>query len=107
VDASEADFFYFSFLGNVLETSKKLVYMGERVMNKTNSFHILGQDISGTTFQFWIDMNSYLPVKVSYAYLGQEQQPRYQASYSDWIINSPMSDSIFYYIPPAPSDVDD
>ncbi len=96
-----ADFFYPSFVDDILGESKNLVYLGLTKVDGKECYHIAGT-APDKTFQFWISTDAYsLPLKVVVIYTSKENNPQYEAVLSDWKINPSLPDAIFTFTPPA------
>ncbi len=103
IELPAADFFYPSFTEDILSTGGDLVYLGiTRVQNQL-CYHIAGNDINGTVFQFWITQNDlYLPLKMVLTYKENNGQPQYEAVYTNWEINPSFPANMFDFVaPPA------
>jgi hypothetical protein len=100
IDFPIADFFYPSFVDDILAESKELVYLGLTKVNGKECFHIAGM-AKDKTFQFWISDDAFsLPVKVVIVYTGKEMDPQYEAVLSDWQINPNLPDALFEFSAP-------
>jgi hypothetical protein len=95
-----ADFFYPTFVDDILSESKNLVYLGTTKVDGKDCFHIAGT-ASDKTFQFWISNDAYtLPVKVVIVYTSKESNPQYEAVLSNWQINPNLPNALFEFNPP-------
>jgi hypothetical protein len=96
-----ADFFYPSFVDDILADSKNLVFLGLTKVNGKECFHIAGT-APDKTFQFWIANDAYsLPLKVVIVYTARELNPQFEAVLSDWQINPSLPDALFEFAPPT------
>lgn len=100
IDFPIADFFYPSFVDDILAESKDLVYLGLTKVNGKECFHIAGV-AKDKTFQFWISNDAfYLPLKVVIVYTSKEMSPQYEAVLSDWQVNPNLPDALFEFSTP-------
>lgn len=101
IEFPAADFFYPSFLTDLISTGGSLVYLGISRIGDKDCFHIAGKDTEGNGFQFWIaDDNFFLPVKMVITYKEDNGNPQFEAIYSGWEINPRLSDSMFEFVVP-------
>lgn len=107
IDFPAADFFYSSFLEDLVNTGGNLVYLGITKVGDKNCFHIAGKDVNDTGFQFWITEDDYfLPVKMVLIYKTSDGQSQFEAKYSDWKLNETYPSSLFeFVIPPKANEV--
>ncbi len=96
-----ADFFYPSFVDDILATSQTLINLGRTVVDGKDCFHIAGID-KDKNYQFWINNDEYgLPVKMNIIYHSADKSPQFEVTYSDWVINPNILSSLFEItIPP-------
>jgi len=95
-----ADFFYPTFVDDILLESKNLVYLGLTKVDGKECFHIAGS-ARDKTFQFWISNDAfYLPMKVVIVYTSKEMNPQFEATLSDWQINPNLPDAMFEFSAP-------
>jgi hypothetical protein len=100
IDFPIADFFYPTFVDDILGESIELRYLGLTKVNGKECFHIAGT-AKDKTFQFWIANDAfYLPLKVVIVYTSKEMNPQYEATLSEWQINPSLPESIFTFSPP-------
>jgi hypothetical protein len=98
-----ADFFYPSFVDDILAESKNLMYLGLTQIDGKECFHIAGT-AADKTFQFWVSNDAwYLPMKIVIVYTNKEMNPQYEAVLSNWQINPNLPDAIFQFTPPVRS----
>jgi hypothetical protein len=98
-----ADFFYPSFVDDILAESKNLMYLGLTQIDGKECFHIAGT-AADKTFQFWVSNDAwYLPMKVVIVYTNKEMNPQYEAVLSNWQVNPDLPDAIFQFTPPVKS----
>jgi hypothetical protein len=100
IDFPIADFFYPTFVDDILGESLELHYLGITKINGKECFHIAGM-ARDKSFQFWIANDAfYLPMKMVIVYTGKEMNPQYEATLSDWQINPSLPEAIFSFTPP-------
>ncbi len=100
VDFPAADFFYPSFVDDILAEAKDLVFLGITKVNNKDCFHIAGT-AKDKTFQFWVSEDAfYLPMKVVIVYTNKEMNPQYEAVLSDWQVNPNLPDALFEFTAP-------
>jgi hypothetical protein len=100
IDFPAADFFYPSFVDDIISEAKGLVFLGITKVNNKDCFHIAGT-AKDKTFQFWISNDAfYLPMKMVIVYTGREMNPQYEAVLSDWQINPSLPDALFEFTAP-------
>jgi hypothetical protein len=98
-----ADFFYPSFVDDILAESKNLMYLGLTQIDGKECFHIAGT-AADKTFQFWVSNDAfYLPMKIVIVYTNKEMNPQYEAVLSNWQVNPNLPDAIFQFTPPVRS----
>lgn len=95
-----ADFFYPTFLKDLLSEQGNLIYLGKTIVDGRESYHIAGSDKT-KSFQFWIgDDDLFLPLKLVIVYTSDKDKPQYEALYKDWTINTDYPDSMFEFTTP-------
>jgi hypothetical protein len=95
-----ADFFYPSFVDDLLSESKYLIYLGMTKVDGKDCFHIAGT-ATDKTFQFWITDDALtLPVKMVIVYTNRDMNPQYEAVLSDWQINPVLPAALFEFMAP-------
>jgi len=100
VDFPAADFFYPSFVDDILAQSKSLVYLGITKVDGRDCFHIAGT-AKDKTFQFWIADDAFsLPLKMVIVNTDKEMNPQYEAVLTDWKINPDLPDALFEFSAP-------
>ncbi len=98
-----ADFFYPTFVDDILAESKNLAYLGLTQVDGKECFHIAGT-AADKTFQFWVSNDAYyLPMKIVIVYTSKEMDPQYEAVLSNWQVNPDLPDAIFQFTPPVKS----
>jgi hypothetical protein len=100
VDFPVADFFYPTFVDDILAASKTLIYLGTTDVDGKECFHIAGA-AGDKTFQFWISNDAFtLPVKMVIIYTEKEMNPQYEAVLTDWQLNPSLPDALFEFNAP-------
>jgi hypothetical protein len=100
VDFPAADFFYPSFVDDLLAEAKNLIYLGMTKVDGKDCFHIAGT-VTDKTFQFWISDDALtLPMKMVIVYTNREMNPQYEAVLSDWQINPVLPAALFEFMAP-------
>ncbi|KQO34253.1 hypothetical protein ASF10_00575 [Flavobacterium sp. Leaf82] len=95
-----ADFFYPTFLQDLLSEQGNLIFLGKTIVDGRECFHIAGSDKT-KSFQFWIGNDDlFLPVKLVIIYTSDKDKPQYEALYKDWTINNDYPDSMFEFTTP-------
>ena len=95
IDFPAADFLYPTFVDDILNESKELVYLGLTRVDGKDCFHIAGK-AQDKTFQFWICDDAFsLPVKMVIVYTSREMNPQYEATLTDWKVNPNLPDALF------------
>jgi len=97
-----ADFFYPTFVDDILADASSLVMLGTTKVEGKECFHIAGTS-KDKTFQFWINADDpyYLPVKMVIVYTDKPMNPQFEATYCDWQVNPDLPVSIFdFHAPP-------
>jgi hypothetical protein len=101
IDFPAADFFYPSFVDDLLSESKYLIYLGMTKVDGKDCFHIAGTT-ADKTYQFWISEDALnLPLKMVIVYTNRDMNPQYEAVLSDWQVNPVLPAALFeFMIPP-------
>jgi hypothetical protein len=101
IDFPAADFFYPTFVDDILSESKILLFLGITQIDGKDCYHIAGT-AKNKTYQFWISTDAYsLPVKVVIVYTDKEMNPQFEATLTDWKINPDLPDALFdFNVPP-------
>jgi hypothetical protein len=95
-----ADFFYPSFVDDLLSESRYLIYLGMTKVDGKDCFHIAGTT-ADKTYQFWVsDDGLNLPLKMVIVYTNQDMNPQYEAVLSDWQINPVLPAALFEFMVP-------
>jgi hypothetical protein len=97
IEFPAADFFYPTFVDDILADSKTLVYLGLTKIDNKECYHIAGTT-PDKTFQFWIADDAFtLPIKMVIVYTDKEMHPQYEATLGDWQINPSLPDALFTF----------
>jgi len=95
-----ADFFYPSFVDDILTEATNLTFLGMTKVNDKECFHIAGT-AKDKTFQFWISDDAFfLPMKMVIVYKDKENTPQYEASFKNWQINPDLPNALFEFVAP-------
>ena len=102
IEFPAADFFYPSFVDDILSDAKNLVYLGTTRVSGKECFHIAGT-AADKTFQFWISNDAFtLPLKMVIVYTSKNMNPQYEAVLSDWQLNPSLPAALFTFnVPPG------
>ncbi len=100
IEFPAADFFYPTFVEDVLATGGNLIYLGTTWIDGQECHHIAGLDTNKTGFQFWITDIHFIPVKMVMVYGSEKEAPQYEATYTNWVLNPALPSSLFEFIPP-------
>jgi hypothetical protein len=100
IEFPASDFFYPSFVDDLLSESKNLIYLGLTKVDGKDCYHIAGTTVD-KTFQFWISDDALtLPIKMVIVYTNREMNPQYEAILSDWEINPQLPPALFEFRAP-------
>jgi len=95
-----ADFFYPTFVDDILAEAKNLAFLGITKAGDKECFHIAGT-AKDKTFQFWISNDAfYLPVKMVIVHTAKENSPQFEAVFSNWQFNPDLPDVLFEFNAP-------
>ncbi|HXB30469.1 MAG TPA: DUF2092 domain-containing protein [Puia sp.] len=100
VDFPAADFFYPSFVDDILSESKNIIYLGMTKVDGKNCFHIAGTT-TDKAYQFWVSDDALnLPMKMVIIYTNRNMNPQYEAVLSGWQINPVLPPALFEFMAP-------
>jgi hypothetical protein len=100
IEFPAADFFYPTFTDDMLDNFSKIIYLGNKIVEGKNCFHILASN-EDMNIQLWVTDDALnLPYKFVITYKDQEPALQYQATFSNWEINPDLPTAIFEFIPP-------
>jgi hypothetical protein len=95
-----ADFFYPTFVDDILSESKTVVYLGLTKVDGKECYHIAGAT-QDKTYQFWISDDAFsLPMKMVIIYTNKDMHPQFEATLSDWQVNPSLPDALFTFTIP-------
>lgn len=100
IEFPAADFFYPSFVEDLVNNSDEIVFNGIRLVEGKECCHIIakGKDM---IVQIWISDDAlFLPVKFLILSYEGTQSLEYQATFSEWGINPDLPKSMFEFLPP-------
>src|SRR5580658_4328686 len=100
IEFPAADFFYPTFVDDILSDSKTLVYLGLTKVDGKDCYHIAGTT-NNKTYQFWISDDAFtLPMKMVIVYTNKDMHPQYEATLSEWQINPSLPEALFTFTVP-------
>jgi hypothetical protein len=100
IEFPASDFFYPTFVDDLLSESKNLIYLGMTKVDGKDCFHIAGTT-ADRTYQFWISDDALtLPMKMVIVYTNRDMNPQYEAVLSDWQINPALPAALFEFMAP-------
>jgi hypothetical protein len=100
IEFPAADFFYPTFVDDILSDSKTLVYLGLTKVDGKECYHLAGTT-NDKTYQFWIADDAFsLPIKMVVIYTNKEMHPQFEATLSDWQVNPSLPDALFTFTVP-------
>jgi len=100
IDFPAADFFYPSFVSDLIAQSQRIAYLGTATVAGKECFHIVAasavQDV-----QIWIaDDATVLPVKYVIRTKEKGSDKEFEATFYDWQVNPDLPHSMFTFTPP-------
>jgi hypothetical protein len=100
IEFPASDFFYPTFVDDLLSESKNLIYLGMTKVDGIDCFHIAGT-AADKTYQFRISDDALsLPIKMVIVYTSRDMNPQYEAVLSDWQINPILPATLFEFMVP-------
>lgn len=97
IDFPAADFFYPSFVDDIIGESQNLEYLGITKIGNKECFHIAGIT-KDKSYQFWISNDAfYLPVKMIMVRIDKPANPQYETILSNWKLNPELPDALFEF----------
>lgn len=100
IEFPAADVFYPDLAGDIMNSSRKLFFLGITDIEGSQCFHIAWKT-DKMTIQLWIDKDKFcLPAKMSIVYSDEQGSPQYEAVFSDWEVNPGLPDGMFDFTPP-------
>ncbi|MBL8006390.1 MAG: DUF2092 domain-containing protein [Ignavibacteria bacterium] len=102
IEFPAADVFYPDLAGDIMNSSRKLYYLGITEIEGTQCFHIAWKT-DKMIIQLWIEKDKfYLPAKMSIVYSDEQGSPQYEAVFKDWVVNPVLPDGMFdFSVPPS------
>lgn len=99
IEFPAADFFYPTFTDDILDNFDTLVYLGRKSINDRECAHILATN-PNMSVQMWFSSDAFtLPQKFVILYKNEGNR-QYEASFSDWKLNSDIPAAAFDFLPP-------
>jgi hypothetical protein len=100
IDFPAADFFYPTFVDDLLDFFPDVQFMGKVKINGVPAYHILATN-DQLTLQIWLaDDGITMPLKYVMTYRSLKDCPQYEATFSQWQLNPDLPEAIFQFIPP-------
>lgn len=100
IEFPASDFFYPTFVDDLLSESRNLIYLGMTKEDGKDCFHVAGTT-ADKSYQFWISDDALsLPVKMVIIYTNRDMNPQYEAVLSDWQINPVLPAALFEFLAP-------
>ncbi len=100
IDFPAADFIYPAFVGDLIEQSQRIAYLGRVKIGGKDTFHIVAR---GTVqdVELWIaDDAATLPVKYAIRDKDKGQVTKFEGTFADWQINPDLPSAMFDFTPP-------
>lgn len=99
IEFPAADFFYPTITDDMLNLFDNLVYAGKRMLDGKECLLILASN-AGMNVQIWLSSDAFmLPQKFIIIYKNDHNM-QYEATFSDWNLNSDIPASVFEFIQP-------
>jgi hypothetical protein len=100
IEFPAADFFYPTFVDDILVNSTTMVYLGLARIDGKDCYHVAGMT-ADKSYQFWISDDAYtLPMKMVIIYTHKPLNPQYEATLSGWQVNPSLPDALFTFTVP-------
>lgn len=100
IEFPAADFFNPYFTDDLLDYSDRVLFLRTTMVEGQECFHIIARG-PDRIVQLWIANDGMtLPVKMAIVYLDKEENPQYEATFSDWRINPELPPAMFNFTPP-------
>jgi hypothetical protein len=102
IDFPASDFFYPTFTDDLIDQSDYISFQGKTRLNDKTCLQIIAKN-KDMTIQFWIsDEALFLPMKMVISYHNKSIIQRYEASFSDWVVNPNLPSAMFEFaLPPG------
>jgi hypothetical protein len=99
IDFPAADFFFPTFTDDIISEYPSIVFAGKKDVDGQECFHLIVSN-QHQNIQFWIANDAYsLPKKFVVTYKNHENM-QYEATFSNWILNTEIPDAVFEFLPP-------
>ena len=99
IEFPAADIFYPGLVNTILENFENIDYLGEKMINGVNCFHILATSDT-TNLQFWITNDAFfLPERFVITHL-DDRHKQYEVNFTNWEINPILPEEMFSFEPP-------
>jgi hypothetical protein len=100
VEFPAADFFYPSFTDDLIENNDEIIFVGKSTVNDKDCFHIIAKN-SVMSVQVWISDDAlFLPMKMVIVDYDISPNAQYEATFSNWQINTEYPNAMFEFTPP-------
>ena len=101
IEFPAADLFYPSFTDDLIENNDEIIFVGESTVNEKECFHIIAKN-SAMSIQIWISDDAlFLPMKMIIVYYDVSPNTQYEATFSNWQLNSEYPNAMFEFTPPV------
>jgi len=101
IEFPAADFFYPSFTDDLIENNDEIIFIGKSTVDDKDCFHIIANN-SAMSIQIWISDDAlFLPMKMVIVYYDVTPNTQYEATFSNWQINTEYPNAMFEFTPPA------
>ena len=99
IDFPATDFFYPSFVDDIIGNYDNVYYVGLETINNTSCIGVSASNSSSKLY-IWIDKETYLPYKMVIDEIG-ETENMYESVFSNWVLNPNLPDKLFLFKPMA------
>lgn len=94
-----ADFFYPSLTDDMIDQFDTITFLGTKVVRGEECYHIMASNES-LNVQLWISNETFLLPKHFIMIYKDKSNMQYESTFSNWIFNPNIPDSIFSFLPP-------
>jgi hypothetical protein len=94
-----ADFFYPSLTDDMIDQFDAITYLGKKVVRGEECYHIMASN-DKLNVQIWVSNESFLLPKHFIIIYKDKSNMQYESTFSNWIINPVVPESIFSFLPP-------
>ena len=94
-----ADFFYPSFTDDILEEFDRVKYIGKKVVEEEECFHIIAEN-KNINVQLWISNKTLLLPKQLVIIYKNENNMQYKNTFTNWDLNPNIPEAVFNFLPP-------